>query len=126
MRTLRYLPAFALALALAFAPASGFLPAATAAHGGGHGDAHGASGAAPATSDAIYTAKGMVVGMDGNAGTITIRHEPVPAVRWPAMTMSFRLEEPSVAEGVKQGDAVRFDFRNDGPAPTIVHIEPLD
>jgi Cu(I)/Ag(I) efflux system membrane fusion protein len=117
MRIRRIFPIPALVLFFAFAASDGALPAAFAAHDGGHG-AHGAS-------SAIYTAEGTVVGMEGNADTIIIRHEPVPAVRWPAMTMSFRLEDPSVAEGVKQGDSVRFDFRNNGPTPVIVFMEPL-
>jgi Cu/Ag efflux protein CusF len=86
----------------------------------------GTAGSAPAASAAVYSAKGAITGVDKAEGTITLRHEAVPAVRWPAMTMNFRLEDPSIADGFKLGDAVRFDFRNDGPTPTIVHIEPLD
>ncbi|MDR1684836.1 MAG: copper-binding protein [Desulfovibrio sp.] len=122
--------ALALTLALAFTPVPISLPAAFAAHDGGHGGGHGTTASpatgAPAASAAVYSAKGTITGLDKAAGTITLRHEAVPAVRWPAMTMTFRLEDPSAAGGLKQGDAVRFDFRNDGPTPTVVHIEPLE
>ncbi|MDR2604659.1 MAG: copper-binding protein [Desulfovibrio sp.] len=126
------LPTLVLALTFAFAPAPDFLPAAFAAHDGGHGghDSHGttggAAGSAPAASAAVYSAKGTITRLEKVEGSITLRHEAVPAVRWPAMTMTFRLENPSAADGLKQGDAVRFDFRNDGPTPTVVHVEPLE
>jgi Cu(I)/Ag(I) efflux system membrane fusion protein len=133
MRKHHVLPTLALALVLtfAFAPAPDFLPAAFAAHDGGHGghDSHspgGTSNAAPPAGAAIYSAKGTITRLEKAEGSITLRHEAVPAVRWPAMTMTFRLEDPSAADGFKSGDAVRFDFRNDGPTPTVVYIEPLE
>jgi Cu(I)/Ag(I) efflux system membrane fusion protein len=121
--------ALALALTLVFAPASVFLPAAFAAHDGGHGGhgvSRGAAADTPAANAAVYSAKGAVTRLEKAEGTVTLRHEAVPALRWPAMTMTFRLEDPAAADGLKAGDAVRFDFRNDGPTPTVVHIEPLD
>ncbi|MDR1946560.1 MAG: copper-binding protein [Desulfovibrio sp.] len=119
MHVRQLLPALVLALSLVS------LPASAASHDGGHG-AHGASGAAPAAQAAVYSAKGTITLAEKTEGRITIRHEPVPALNWPAMTMRFRLEDPSLAEGLKEGEAVRFDFRNEASAPVIVNIESLN
>ena len=52
------------------------------------------------------------------ADTITLSHGPVPAIGWPAMTMTFKLDPPSLAGGLKAGDQAAFGFeqRPDGPA----------
>lgn len=75
-----------------------------------------ASGAAaPAkTSAPLYETKGRIEAL--SAESVTLSHEPVPAVGWPAMTMTFKLEPPGLAKGLKVGDQVAFGFeqRPDG------------
>ncbi|MDQ7812620.1 efflux RND transporter periplasmic adaptor subunit [Brevundimonas sp.] len=51
-------------------------------------------------------------------GTITLAHGPVPALRWPAMTMTFRLPE-TVGQGVSIGDQVDFTFEAADGEPTV-------
>jgi Cu(I)/Ag(I) efflux system membrane fusion protein len=46
---------------------------------------------------------------------ITISHGPVPALKWPAMTMSFGKADLMTLTGLKPGDLVRFEFRKGGP-----------
>lgn len=41
---------------------------------------------------------------------ITIAHEPVPSLNWPAMTMGFKPPEKAVPEDLKVGDRVSFSF----------------
>jgi Cu(I)/Ag(I) efflux system membrane fusion protein len=53
---------------------------------------------------------------------ITLSHGPVPALDWPSMTMSFRLEKPSLARGFKTGDKVRFTFDQSREGPTVRSI----
>ena len=59
-----------------------------------------------------YSAKGKVTAVKDSG--ITIAHEPVPALKWPAMSMEFRLASPNLAKDVKPGDtvSVRFVERN--------------
>jgi Cu/Ag efflux protein CusF len=54
--------------------------------------------------------EGTVTAVDDEAGTITIDHEPVPAVEWPAMTMAFDASE-NLRQGIAVGDEVTFSFR---------------
>jgi Cu(I)/Ag(I) efflux system membrane fusion protein len=53
------------------------------------------------------------------ANSITLSHEPVPAIGWPAMTMTFQLPNPKVAHGLKTGDRVRFGFDQPPAGPTV-------
>jgi Cu(I)/Ag(I) efflux system membrane fusion protein len=46
----------------------------------------------------------------------------VPAIGWPAMTMSFRLENPQLASGLKVGDRVTFAFEQQGSAQIVRRI----
>ncbi len=53
---------------------------------------------------------------------ITLSHQPVPALRWPAMTMAFRVEEPGLVRGYKVADQVRFGFEQTPKGPTLRRI----
>lgn len=64
---------------------------------------------------------GVVKAVDVAKGTITLSHEPVPSLKWPAMTMAFKAGKAQVA-GVKAGDRVNFSFVSkemDGTIATI-------
>ena len=47
---------------------------------------------------------------------VTLSHEPIPALKWPAMTMAFKAPPSGLPRDVKVGDRVDFEFRqgNDG------------
>lgn len=53
------------------------------------------------------------------AASITLNHQPVPAIGWPAMTMTFHLGSPALARGFKTGDRVRFSFDQPPAGPTV-------
>lgn len=50
---------------------------------------------------------------------VTLSHEPVPALGWPAMTMQFKLASPSLAQGVRVGDRVAFSFEEQTTGPVV-------
>ena len=66
-------------------------------------------------------ASGVVTAIDTAAGTITLDHEAMPEVEWPAMTMTFSAK-PQVLEGVKVGDKVGFDASIQGSAAEVTAI----
>ncbi|MDR7232618.1 Cu(I)/Ag(I) efflux system membrane fusion protein [Caulobacter sp. BE264] len=76
---------------------------------------------APTAAKPLLQAKGRVEEI--TADTITLSHGPVPAIGWPAMTMTFKLDPPSLARGLKAGDQAAFGFeqRPDGPAVRSLH-----
>lgn len=42
---------------------------------------------------------------------LTLSHGPIPSLKWPAMTMSFKVAPAVVPKGLAVGQSVRFDFR---------------
>ncbi len=73
------------------------------------------------------TAEGMgvVKAVDAAAGTVTIAHDPIPALKWPAMTMKFTVESAAVLEGVAAGKTVHFVLRNIGGKPVVTQIHVM-
>jgi membrane fusion protein, copper/silver efflux system len=78
--------------------------------------------AAAASAAEPYRTTGVVVEIDGNR--ITLDHAPVPALRWPAMTMPFSLADAALARGLKKGQAVSFTFDKQGDDYRITAIAP--
>ena len=77
-----------------------------------------ARAAAPAAGAAKGT--GVVKAVNAKAGTITLHHGPIPALKWPAMTMSFKAS-PQVLAAAKAGKTVTFTLNDAGDE--VVAIE---
>lgn len=71
------------------------------------------------------SATGTIEAIDAAAGKITIAHEPVPSLQWPAMTMGFRATPEQVAS-VRVGQTVRFDFESKGMDAAITQIVSVE
>ena len=69
------------------------------------------------TKPAAYETRGVIQKIAPSG--ITLQHEPVPALQWPAMTMTFGLQSPALVRGFKVGDRVRFTFSQDDAGSTI-------
>jgi Cu(I)/Ag(I) efflux system membrane fusion protein len=78
--------------------------------------------AASAPKTALYETRGRVEALTGDH--ITFSHEPVPAIGWPAMTMTFRLARPDLARGLKVGDRAAFGFEQTPSEPVVKEIKP--
>ncbi|MBI1196233.1 MAG: efflux RND transporter periplasmic adaptor subunit [Phenylobacterium sp.] len=72
---------------------------------------------AATAAPALYQSTGRIEQL--KARSVTLSHEPVPALKWPAMTMAFTLADPRLARGFKVGDRVAFAFDQAGGVPTI-------
>lgn len=90
---------------------------------GGHG-AHGA-GASPSAGagddpaarnagNAIFRTRGEVVSVEVAQGSVTIEHEAVPALKWPAMTMPFSVPDKALLSQLRPGARVEFGFVRKG------------
>ncbi|OYW87090.1 MAG: efflux transporter periplasmic adaptor subunit, partial [Sphingobium sp. 32-64-5] len=78
--------------------------------------------AKPATAGSpqeLFEADGAITAID--ARSVTVSHGPVPALKWPAMTMRF-LAEPALIRGYKRGDRVRIAFDQPSAGPTLRRI----
>jgi len=64
-----------------------------------------------------YRTTGTIQGIA--AGGVTLQHQAVPALEWPAMTMSFRLADAAMLRGFKKGDEVTFSFDQEAQGPVL-------
>ena len=80
----------------------------------------GAGPIAAAAAPGLYETRGRIEKI--TAASVTLSHDPVLAIGWPAMTMTFTLADPALARGLKAGDRVRFAFDQPGGVPTVRRI----
>ena len=69
-------------------------------------------------------ADGEVKKVDKDAGKLTIKHGPLTNLDMPAMTMVFRVKDPSMLDQVKEGDKIRFVADRVNGAITVVELKP--
>lgn len=64
---------------------------------------------------------GVVRAINAKAGKVTLAHEAIPALKWPPMTMAFKVADAALLKDVAVGQKVRFKL--DGQ--TIVGLTVL-
>ena len=69
-------------------------------------------------------ADGEVRKVDREQSKLTLRHGPIQTLGMPAMTMVFKVADPTMLEGLKDGDKVRFSADRVNGAITITAIAP--
>ncbi len=74
--------------------------------------------AAPATQAAAQ-GKGTLKKIDAAKGVVTMSHEPIAALSWPAMTMDLKVRDKKLLDGFKPGQAVVFDLEKAGDGYVI-------
>ena len=94
------------------------VPSVAPAQSGGQPMQHGDMKSAAAMAD------GEVRKVDKSAGKITIKHGAIPSMDMPPMTMVYRVKDPAMLDGVKQGDKVKFVAENVGGQFVVTNIEP--
>jgi membrane fusion protein, copper/silver efflux system len=89
--------------------------------------AHDASSSAPASASApaaqTYETTGKVEKVTGS--DITFSHQPVPALGWGAMTMTFGKPSSTAFPDIKVGDSVHFVFRQSDDGYQLTKVEPV-
>ena len=59
---------------------------------------------------AVYRAIGSVKSVDKGAGKVTIVHEPIADLKWPAMTMQFGVSDRKLLAELSAGQKIDFRF----------------
>jgi Cu/Ag efflux protein CusF len=62
----------------------------------------------------VHTTTGVVKAADPAKGTVTLAHEPVPSLKWPAMTMGFAVNDKSLFDKLGVGKEVAVEFVQQG------------
>ena len=52
--------------------------------------------------------RGVVKKVDAAAGVVKLAHEPIPAIKWPAMTMDIKVQDARLLTGLKPEQKVDF------------------
>ena len=59
-------------------------------------------------------AVGVITAIDTKENILTLDHEAIPAINWPAMKMGFKVADPSLLNGLTVGDKVDFELKAEG------------
>ncbi|MBI2752374.1 MAG: copper-binding protein [Betaproteobacteria bacterium] len=66
--------------------------------------------AASAPAAMSHQATGVVKKVDAKGGLVTLAHEPVKSMNWPAMTMGFQIKDKMLLDKLTVGKKVDFEF----------------
>lgn len=69
-------------------------------------------------------ATGVIKAIDTAKGTVTIKHQAIASIHWPAMTMTFKADPSNLLKGLKSGEKVNFTLHPDGMNSTVTAITP--
>ncbi|HZQ63198.1 MAG TPA: copper-binding protein [Casimicrobiaceae bacterium] len=65
---------------------------------------------------------GTVKKVDAKNRTVTLEHEAVPSLNWPAMTMSFKVQDDATLAKVKSGAKIRAEMVQRGKDYVITSV----
>ena len=79
------------------------------------------AGAAPAT----HRGEGAVEAVAPAESSVTLAHGPIASLKWPAMTMDFKVKDAALLRALKPGQRIVFDLAGEaGGEYTIVRVQP--
>jgi len=70
-----------------------------------------------------HQAVGVVKSVDAKKGTVTLAHEPIASLGWPAMTMTFKAQDAKILESLSAGKKVEVEFVERGREHVIVKVK---
>ena len=70
-----------------------------------------------------HHATGVVKSVNADKGIVTIDHQAVASMNWPAMSMGFKAKDKKALQGLKPGQKVEFDFVQQGKDYVITKVK---
>ena len=80
-------------------------------------------GSKPAATQSAHTAIATVKKVNPKAGTVTLAHEPVKSLNWPAMTMGFKVADNALFEKLVEGKKVEVELTKKGNDYIITSVK---
>jgi len=71
------------------------------------------------TASVAHQAQGVLETVNDD-GTVSITHAPIPALKWPAMTMDFALANPSLVSNIQPGSTISFEIVERGAGEWVI------
>ena len=75
---------------------------------------------APEANKTVHQAEGVIEGLDAKAGLIKISHGPVESLKWPAMTMEFKVANSGLLKGLTSNSHVVVDLVERQPGDFVI------
>jgi Cu(I)/Ag(I) efflux system protein CusF len=76
----------------------------------------------PASATKTGKGTGVITEIDAKGGTVTLKHQAIASLGWPAMTMGFKAKPVSLLKGLKVGQKIGFDANQGSGLPEITAI----
>jgi len=73
-------------------------------------------------SQTTHKAVGVIRKVDAQANSVTLAHEAIQSLNWPAMTMSFKVQDKTLLDKLAQGKKVEVDFEQRGKDYVITKV----
>jgi Cu(I)/Ag(I) efflux system membrane fusion protein len=80
-----------------------------------------ASPPAAASAAVSHRAEGRIDSIDPATTSLVLEHGPVATLKWPSMTMEFKLADKGLLKGLKAGQRVRFEFAEGQPGEFVIN-----
>lgn len=80
-------------------------------------------GSDKASKETAHETSGVVKKVDPKKGMVTLAHEPVASLNWPAMTMGFQVKDKSLLEKMTVGKNVDVTFVKEGKDYVVTSVE---
>ncbi|HEO1794095.1 TPA: copper-binding protein [Acinetobacter baumannii] len=68
-------------------------------------------------------AVGVISVIDTKENILTLDHDAIPAINWPAMKMGFKVADPSLLNGLTVGDKVEFELKKEGDIYLVTAVK---
>ncbi len=78
---------------------------------------------ASAKSVVTHKTAGVVKKADPAKGTVTLAHEAVKSLNWPAMTMSFTVKDKALFDKLQADKKIEFEFVQQGKDYVIIAVK---
>ena len=75
------------------------------------------------TTATSHKGAGVVKSVNPTDGVVTLAHEPIKSLNWPAMTMGFKVKDKVLLDKVKPGDKVEFTLVQAGKDYVITSMK---
>ena len=67
-----------------------------------------------------HRASGRIDEYDAKTGSVSIEHGPIESLKWPGMTMEFKVANEALLNGVKPGARIDFEFVERGEGEWVI------
>ena len=79
--------------------------------------------ASDSMGNGAFDGVGIVKGIRASSGKVKIQHGPLDRLGMPAMTMMFKVADPEMLKGLKEGATISFNLDNTDGGFTVTKIE---